>query len=151
MFPSWLRDVAISLQTSTVQVAIINSFDKAPTVLKPAIQQLINEFQEDPDDIGPWNNFLKDYDVPQLKSATKMFYSINHLGKEDAEKQINSLIERNNILVQKGDELRAEDALSMVGYVVAIPMLISMIKLLVDMFLMIQEFLGIMNTINISL
>lgn len=151
VFPSWLRDVAISLQTSTVQVAIINSFDKAPTVLKPAIQQLINEFQEDPDDIGPWNNFLKDYDVPQLKSATKMFYSINHLGKEDAEKQINSLIERNNILVQKGDELRAEDALSMVGYVVAIPMLISMIKLLVDMFLMIQEFLGIMNTINISL
>ena len=150
-FPVWLRSVSISLQTETVQNAIKNSFDDAPTVLKPALDDLIKGFTEDPIDIKPWNEFLQNYDVPDIKSATKMFYAIDQLGDEEQEKQINVLIERNNKLLQTSEELREESALSTLGYFVAVPMVLSMPKLVIDMVLLFMNFINLMSTIDITI
>lgn len=150
-FPGWLRDVAISLQTETVQNAIIMSMDTIPTVLKPSVAKLIEDFSEDPTSFEPWNRFLAEYDVPQLKSAAKMFYSINQLGDEEATSQINTLIERNNKLAQQAEIMKAESAVSAFGYMVALPMGVSIFKLLFDLVLLLIAFMGLTSRIQIGI
>jgi glutamate/tyrosine decarboxylase-like PLP-dependent enzyme len=134
-----------------VQVAIINSEKNTPTVLKRAVHKLIEDFTENPSGFEPWNDFLAEFDVPQLKSAAKMFYSINQLGDDEATEQINRLIERNNKLVQQADDLKAENALTTMGYIVAAPMAVSILKLLTDMILLLISFVNIASNINIGI
>lgn len=147
-FPDWVRDVSISLNTQTVQNAVILSEEKVPLVLKPAVIQLIEEFTEDPVSFEPWNHFLEDFDLPEAKAAARTFYSINELSGDTAKMQINALIKRNARLVQEADEKKADDEISTLGYMVMVPMVISIGKLVVDFFLLILSFMGATNVIG---
>lgn len=147
-FPEWVRDVSISLNTQTVQNAIIMSENKAPTVLKPHIHQLIEEFTADPVSYLPWAHFLEDFDVPEAKSAARMFYSINELSGESAKIQINSLIQRNARAVKEADEKKAEDEITTLSTVIIAPMAISIFKLIVDLILLILQFITLTNMIS---
>lgn len=147
-FPDWVRDVSISLNTQTVQNAIIMSYEKAPVVLKPAIRKLIKDFTEDPVTYKPWADFLDEFDVPEAKSAARMFYSINELSGDKAKEQIDTLIKRNARLVREADEKKAEDEITTLGYMVVLPMGISIFKLLIDLFLLILQFVNITDIIS---
>lgn len=147
-FPDWVRDVSISLNTQTVQNAIILSEEKAPTVMKPAIRQLIEDFTADPVSYEPWANFLDEYDFPEAKSAARMFYSINELSGESAKMQIDSLIKRNAKSIQEAEDKKADDEITTLGYMVILPMIISIFKLIVDLFLLVLQFVNITDVIG---
>lgn len=147
-FPDWVRDVSISLNTQTVQNAIILSEEKAPTVMKPAIHKLIEDFTADPVSYEPWSNFLDEYDFPEAKSAARMFYSINELSGESAKMQIDSLIKRNAKSIQEAEDKKAEDEITTLGYMVIVPMVISILKLMVDLFLLVFSFVNITDVIG---
>ena len=95
-FPDWIRDVAINLQNETVQSAIENSYENAAFVLKRPIRKLLIDFERYPIGIEPYDNFLSGFDLMEIKSSMKMFYSINQLGNEQSDKQIDAIIDRNN-------------------------------------------------------
>ena len=139
-FPSWVRDVSISLNNHTVHNAITLSLEKTPTVMKPAVKKLIDDFTEDPVSYEPWGNFLAEYDVPEAHSAARMFYSINELSGETAKEQINALIKRNIRSVREADEKKADDEISFLGYMVALPMLVGIFKLIIDLFCLLGQF-----------
>jgi len=140
-FPGWLRDLAINLQKETVQVSIKNSLKEAPLVLKPSLISLIKQLDDDPVTIKPYANYLSSFSLPDISSAMKMLYSLNAAGRDEVTSQINTLVARNNELLEKSEKQRMADSISLAGFLVAVPMIISMVKMLVDMALVLITFL----------
>lgn len=140
-FPTWLRDLALTLQKENVQVAINNSLPEAPVSLVVPLTKLVKDLDQDPTTIKPYNNFLKAFDLPDISSAMKMLYAMNEAGRDEAVKQINTLVERNNKLLEKAERLRNEDVVALSGFMVAIPMVIIFVKTVIDLGLILMSFM----------
>lgn len=148
-FPDWIRDVAINLQNDTVQSAIENSYEKLSFVLKRPMRKLLVDFEKYPVGIEPYDNFLKEFDLDEIKSSVKMFYSINELGKEECGTQIHSIIDRNNKMTRQAEEMKNNDRIGAATMFSALPMGIGVVKIMVDMILMIVVFTSsISNVMN---
>lgn len=139
-FPDWIREVAINIQNDTVQSAIERTYENAPFVIKRPIRKLLIDFEKYPIGIEPYDNLLKEFDLPDIKSSMKMFYSINQLGKEQSEQQIGSIIDRNNKLTSQAEEMKNKDRVGVAGMFSAIPMFLGVVKIMIDMILMIIVF-----------
>lgn len=140
VFPDWIRDVSINLQNETVQSAIENSYEKLAFVLKRPVRKLLVDFEKYPVGIEPYDNFLRELDLDDIKSSVKMFYSINELGKEESGKQIHSIIDRNNKMTRQAEEMKNNDQIGAATMFTALPMGVGVVKIMVDMVLMIVVF-----------
>ena len=149
VFPDWIREVAINLQNDTVQSSIENTYKSLPFVLKRPVRKLLVDFEKYPVGIEPYDNFLRELDLQDIKSSIKMFYSMNELGKEQSEHQLESIIDRNNKMAGRAEEMKNKDKIGAAGMLTAIPMLVGVIKIIVDMILMIIVFTSsISNVVN---
>lgn len=140
VFPDWIRDVSINLQNETVQSAIENSYEELSFVLKRPVRKLLVDFEKYPVGIEPYDNFLKELDLDDIKSSVKMFYSINELGKEQSGKQIHSIIDRNNKMTRQAEDMKNNDQIGAATMLTALPMGVGVVKIMVDMILMIVVF-----------
>ena len=148
-FPDWIREVAINLQNDTVQSAIENSYDNSPFILQRPIRKLLLDFEKYPVGIEPYDNLLKEFDLDEIKSSMKMFYSINELGKEQSDQQINSILDRNNKLAGHAEEMKNQDHIGAASMLASIPLIVGVVKIMIDMVLMIMVFTtSIGNAIN---
>lgn len=141
-FPSWFRNLAINLQKETVHVSIKQSLKDAPLVLKPSLISLIKELDNDPVTMKPYINFLSTFELPDISSAMKMLYSLNEAGQDEVVTQINTLVTRNNQLLEKSERLKNSDSIAITGYLVVLPMVFSLVKMIVDMALILVGFMG---------
>ena len=149
VFPDWIREVAINLQNETVQSAIENSYGNLPFVLKRPVRKLLIDFEQYPVGIEPYDNFLRELDLEDIKSSLKMFYSMNQLGKEQSEKQINPIIDRNNKLTRQSEQMKNNDKIGAATMFTAVPMTVGVVKIMIDMILMIIVFTSsVANVIN---
>lgn len=139
-FPYWLRGIALSLQTENVYVAIRDSLEKAPYVLKEQIEMLLHNIDEDPESILPYQNFLSEFDLPEVQSASRMLYSLTNCGKDDSEAQINTLIHRNNVLMDKAERLQNENDVAGIGALTFVPMVLATLKMIMDLGLIFGSF-----------
>lgn len=140
VFPDWIREIAINIQNDTVQSAIERTYENAPFIIKRPIRKLLIDFEKYPIGIEPYDNLLKEFDLPEIKSSMKMFYSINELGKEQSDQQISSIIDRNNKLIRQAEQIKHKDKVGIAGMFSAIPMFVGVIKIMIDMILMIVVF-----------
>lgn len=141
-FPSWFRNLAINLQKETVHVSIKQSLKDAPLVLKPSLISLIKELDDDPVTMKPYINFLSTFELPDISSAMKMLYSLNEAGQDEVVTQINTLVTRNNELLEKSERLKNSDSIAITGYLVVLPMVFYLVKMIVDMALILVGFMG---------
>lgn len=146
-FPEWMREMTVRLQRQTVPAAIEDSKETAPTVLQIPLANLSREFETDLVTMNPYNDFLKDFDLPEITSAMKLLYVLNTAGRDEVVSQLNALVERNMKLQEKGEKLRMQDQNTISGFAVALPMLVSFIKLVTDMILLVMQFLNKFSTI----
>lgn len=146
-FPDWIRDVAINLQNETVQSAIENSYENAAFVLKRPIRKLLIDFERYPIGIEPYDNFLSGFDLMEIKSSMKMFYSINQLGNEQSDKQIDAIIDRNNKMTRQAEEMKNKDRIGLAGTLSAGPMMVGVVKIIIDMVLMILVFTSALGNV----
>ena len=141
-FPGWFRNLAINLQKETVHVSIKNSLKDAPLILKPGLISLIKELDDDPVTMKPYINFLSGFELPDVSSAMKMLYSLNEAGQDEVVTQINTLVTRNNQLLEKSERLKNADSIAITGYLVVLPMVFCLVKMIVDMALILIGFMG---------
>ena len=146
VFPDWLRNLSISMQTKTVRVAIKDSLPDAPYILKGYIEDMLEKFDSGDYSITPYVEFIPDFSLKEVSSAMRALYSFNKASKEEAEQQINLLIKRNNEMLAKAEVLRNEDVTSLCGFMVMMPMVIGCLKMVVDMVLMFGTFMTQMST-----
>ena len=76
----------------------------------------------------------------------KMLYSLNEAGQDEVVQQINTLVARNNALLEKSERLKNADSISTTGFLVVIPMGLALVKMIVDMGLIL---IGFMNSVHI--
>ena len=144
MFPAWVRNLVLYLQTENVHVSIKKSYDSCPEILKFDVKDLLLNLEKDPVSMRPYKEFLKDYSVPQLKMSVHYLYSIAQFGTEDILAQLDYLIAQNNQLAITEEKIRNEDSLAGFGILVLAPMFFAVIKLVLDLVLFLQVFTGYM-------
>ena len=93
--------------------------------------------QAAPGSVYPYLHFLDDFDLPDVKTAMRMLYAMDETGTGNAEIQMNALIKRNNILLDKAERIQNEDRLAGTGMLVYLPMVTGTVKMMVDMILLI--------------
>lgn len=140
-FPVWLRDVSLNMHNLIVTRAIKQSYANAPTVLKYYLTDLINELEEDPVTIRPYNNFLKKFYINDITSSMKSLYSIKQQNGDNASKQISDLIIKNQSMMEKSERIRNENQLIGMNMMGTLPMIVGSLKLIIDMILLMITFM----------
>lgn len=135
-FPRWLLQVSLLLQSENVQVAIFKSLKDAPRLMQDELAKLILELKSEPTSMKPYNNFLEDYNMPEVRSAMKMLFSLSEGTGANASDQIEDIIRRNQQMMNKAEKLRMEDTASGMYALFLAPQLTGGCKLLVDMILL---------------
>lgn len=141
-FPRWLMNVALYVQSNSVQVALYKSIPTAPLVLKPELIKLSNAIREDPATVTPYLNFMKDFDIPDITMSMKMFYSIASGIGSDVQQQVDEIIKRNNILLDKTEKIANDNNLAKMYMMFLMPQLSGGAKVLVDMVIFFSMFMS---------
>ena len=141
-FPRWLLKVSLLLQSENVQVAIFKSLEEAPPLLQEEIKKLILELKKDPTGMKPYNDFLSDFNLPEVRSAMKMLFSLSEGTGANASDQIQDIIRRNQYMMDRAEKLRMEDTQAGMYALFLAPQLTGGAKLLVDMILLLVCYLG---------
>lgn len=132
-FPQWLMELALILQGNNVQVGISKTVNTAPVVLRPELNNLVEKFETDTNTIIPYNEFLAEFDLPEIKSAMRMLYSITTTGTGNIDEQIADLIKKQNVLMDKAERINNEESIAGFSSFAMIPMLFCIVKSLADM------------------
>lgn len=141
VFPEWLFDMMLRLQTETVATAVSHSLDTAPFVLVEPLYQLSREQQKDPVSLQPFTDFLKELDIPEIHAVMRQLYAINHMGTEQIQEQIHAMLDQNRRMSETAVQLKADTLLFGMGMLAVLPMLISVLVLVLDLSLMLLVFL----------
>ena len=140
-FPAWLRDVSVNLHNMVGVNAVLRSYDNAPAVMKPFIEQFADRVEKDPVSIAPYDGFFGEFRVPELAASVKTIYSLQSQSREEAQRQVNDLTERNQELIARSEELRLKDTISGISFLAAVPMLAMTGKLMCDMIIVLLQIL----------
>lgn len=140
-FPEWMFDMILRLQTENVQTAIAHSLDDAPEVLVRPLYRLIQHLQADPVSIQPFLNFLKEFNLPEIHAVMLQLYAINDMGRTEIQEQIYAMLDQNQKMTEVAAELKKDSELSGMGMLAALPMMISVVVLIINLSLMLFSFL----------
>ena len=141
-FPVWLRNLVLYLQVDNVHVAVRNSYTNCPEILRPELKRFIESLGEDPITMGPYLRFLRSYDVPELKLAIHYLYSVAMFGSDDMLAQLEYLIKQNSKLEIEEERIRNEDSIAGFSLIILLPMLVAVLKLMLDLVLFLGIFMG---------
>lgn len=140
-FPRWMIEMSLLLQTESVNVALIKSYNDAPGILKPELELLMKRREEAPESAAPFIDFFGDFALKDVQSAMKMLYSIQAGSGGDADTQIADIIERNNQMLEVTEREAADHAMASLEAQFLMPLMIAGAKLMVDMMVfMLQSF-----------
>mgnify|MGYP003291394880 CR=1 FL=1 len=132
-FPRWMIEISLLLQTESVQVALIKSYNDAPGILKPELELLMERLKEAPDSSAPFIDFFGDFALKDVQSAMKMLYSNQACTGGDPDTQIADIIERNNQMLEVTEVQIADNALASLDSMFLMPLMICAAKLMIDM------------------
>jgi hypothetical protein len=145
VYPDWLLELALLLQTNNLHVAIEATLETAPLILKGDLNQLDKDILENPSGIEPFASFLDFLPLHNVQSSMLLLYSIFEFGQEDGNFQLMELVERNSMMMDKAEQYRNDDRLSTTFVLKFIPMGISALKLMLDLTVMLISYFGIMG------
>lgn len=134
-FPVWLMEVSLRSQSGNVQRAIMDSMDNCSGLLKPALMEFVENIEKNPTGLLAYNKFLCEFNVPEIHSAMKMFYSISKGNGGDTDDQITELLSRNNQLMDKAEQIKNEDRLASFTTIQYLVVITGILKLMADMIL----------------
>lgn len=143
-FPVWIRNLVLLLQTNNVGISIQKSLLTCPRVMRPHIEKLLSEIDAKPDTDEPFMNFCNEYSLPDIKTTMSFLYYLSNFGSDEMLGQLDYIIKQNTYLTISEEKIRNSDSLSMMTVLILAPMLISIMKLMLDMYSLYEVFSGIM-------
>lgn len=141
VYPDWLLELSLLLQTKNLHVALEETIKTSPLVIRQELRKLSDEIALNPTSIEPYGTFLQDLPLPNVHSSMKLLYSISEYGSDEEINQISELIKRNAALMNRAEERKNEERLAKVFMLKFIPMAVSAIKMIVDMFVFLIVFM----------
>lgn len=140
-FSEWMRDVVINLHQEPLLSAIESTYDDCPAVMKNSLGRFIYDLSMNPLDVRPFYSFMKAFGILDISSTVKTLYSVTEMEPDKMDRMLNALIRRNYEIVDKHEEIKNEDNLSLLKFSEYIPMIFVSLKLGVDMMLIISNYL----------
>lgn len=140
-FSDWLRNVALNLQNKPLIASIEDSYDDCPYIIKRSLDSFIQDIEANPSDIRPYYEFLAEYNQTDIMSTVRTLYSVSELDQNGIDETINTLIQRNNELINKQTELDYKDQMSVYKFLEYIPAFLMASKLSIDMMLIISIYI----------
>jgi len=145
-FPIWLRDVCLNLQNYTVINAIEKSKQTASILMQFYIDCFLAKVKDNPTSIAPYNEFLKEYDIPDVKADLKVLYALSNHSERQMEKEVNALIVRNQEMIAKSERIRNEDYISIISRLGFLPVILFIMNMLMNMSLLFMYMMDFMNS-----
>ena len=142
VFPGWLMDLILLLQSENVQVALQKSEEHVPPVLAYDLTLLVDRLYMEPESVQPYHNFLKQFQIPEVHSAMSMLFSISMGNSGNGKRQIPELIERNLTMLDVAETARLKNLSSGMYLLFLAPVLTASLKLLMDMAVFMLSFLS---------
>ena len=146
-FPEWLMKLSLQLQTDNVHVSLKKTIPDAPFILKKELKILVKEIEEQPNALNPYIGFLKEFQIPDVLSAMKILYSMAEFGTGEMGQQIDALVQRNAVMMDRAERLKEEDKMAGIGFLVLLPMITGVVKMLADLVLVILGILSVVSAI----
>lgn len=143
--PLWLRTMSLNLTSNVVTRSIELSLESSSEILKPFLQKLLNEIDDDPIAIDPYDNFLKEYDIENLSTTMRLLYSLQEVSDDNSSEEVDELVDRNQSMIVNAEEVSNGRVLAIVGSIQFIPVLIGSFKIFADMAII---FIGMISHIN---
>lgn len=140
-FSVWLRDVVIRLQEAPLQAAVSETYDTCPPVMKEALGRFIYELDESPASVKPYYSFMKEFEILDICSTVRTLYAVSELPSDDIDETVNTIIKRNNELVDKHEEIKNQGSIAAFKFAEYIPMIFVSLKIGADMLLVITSYL----------
>ena len=144
VYPDWLLELALLLQTDNMHVAIEKTLPSAPAVLKKDLEQLSDDLITHPNDLTPYASFFSFLSLPSVHSSMKLLYSIAEFGATDESLQLSELIERNNTLMDRAERMKNDDKVAIIFLIKFLPTLMCSLKMMVDLFVFLLGYMAIM-------
>ena len=145
-FPIWLRDVALNLNNLTVINAIEQSKIIASYPMQCEIDKFLQRYEEEPNSIKPYNEFLSEYNLEDVQSTMKVLYTIQSMGQKEIKDQISLLINRNQELLNKTEAVANEDSLGGVEALGYAPMILVSLQMMISMALLFSHVMNYLNS-----
>lgn len=146
-FPDWLLNMSLLLQSDNVHVALSKSIPDAAPVLREQLSILEKGIELSPNSVEPYLEFMKELQIPDVQSAMKMLCALAEYGAKDTTEQIMALVERNSVMTDRAEKLRAEDRMAGLGFFVLAPMITGVLKLVTDLALIVFSMLDLVDTL----
>lgn len=147
VFPEWLFDVLLLMQSENVTVALFKSIERAPEILKRDLKEMKAELEEQPLSSDAFLSFLAEFQIPEVENTMRKLYALN-LGKGAKAEVMNLIIDNNLTMLAEADTQRLRlkgDMLSFYYMLPTIPVMICMLGYGVA--LMITIFKNVMTVI----
>lgn len=144
-FPDWLMALALQMQTDNVHVSIAKTLIDAPEILREELVKLQDNLEKHPNELQPYIEFFKKLNSADILTAMKMLYAMSEFGSDDAQEQIQGLVERNVQIMDKAEKMRMEDNLAGISFAMLLPMITGVIKMLTDLALVMSYILSQVN------
>ncbi|MFP3156277.1 hypothetical protein LQZ18_17985 [Lachnospiraceae bacterium ZAX-1] len=137
IFPQWLMELTLLLQTENVYVALKQSIKYAPPIMVLEIKTLLVRLDDNPNSVEPYNKFFYELHMEEVATCMKILYSISAFDATSQESPIINLIRRNHKMMNKSEQIAGEDKLAIWTTMAYIPMATGGIKIILDMILLI--------------
>jgi len=147
LFPTWLLNVALLMQNENVHMAIVISYDDAPSILKPAIKQLLVELDDNPTSSTPFNQFLSNFSMSEVKESMSALYCISEASGGNIDDEFRQIITRVNKYMDKAEQIKNNEKLAIMSSYISAPALAGTFKLAIDMVVMLITFISMSNSI----
>lgn len=144
-FPQWLMELALLLQADNVQVAIFKTVDTALPVLRPELTILRDRLMADPASSEPFMDFFGHFQMPEITTSMQMLYSLSTGGGGDADEQVANIVKRNNIILDRAEQMQNDNSLSSLYTLFLLPVLLGGVVLMVDMSMFLLAFISNMG------
>lgn len=141
-FPKWLMQLALLLQVNNVYVSLEKSKEDAPAILKLELEKMLDDLKEKPNAQWPYENFLQIFNLSTVQSTMKTLYAISSMGNGEVQTQIIALVERNNKLLEKAEEMQNVKSLAGLTGIFYLPQITVIGQLLVTLSVFMISFLN---------
>jgi hypothetical protein len=149
VFPQWLMELTLLLQTENVPVSLYQSLTQVPAIMHREIELLLAEIDRAPNRIEPYHAFFQVLHMEDVITSMKILYSISAFDNMEGgtESPIANLIQRNGIMMSKAEQMGGQEKLAIWTGLTYLPMAGGGIKIIMDMVLLVGSLLTVVGQI----
>lgn len=145
-FPRWVMKLSLLASTKPIAVAMVESVDEAPAVIRCELAKMAAAIEENPTSIKPYVDFYEEFaeDVPQIRSLMMMIYSLSEADSSQADKHVLSIVKRNHVLQATAEKIENDDKMALFTLYTTLPMLLACVIMILDVAMIV---LNMLNTV----